>query len=201
MIFFDAARLRICHECRAILRDRTASGRSSVEGAFFGTFHDFHQPSPAVEFHDARAAGSGTYKFPSSSTLMPSGPKNALRRNSLDRRNDPSGKKIKIFPRFHVSDVDGAALRRRFLKHDGCEILERKQRVPLDSNLCTNPEPWVREENPPRNRRQTRRAYRAFGAVPLSPHAFRNSNGGSCNDMGAGRLASRMTRRTTRCPK
>ncbi len=78
----------------------TARGRSSVEGAFFGTFHDFTSRPRPLNFTTREPAGSGTYKFPSSSTLMPSGPEKwrcvAIR---IDRRNDPSGKKIKIFPR------------------------------------------------------------------------------------------------------
>jgi len=58
MNIFDAARLRIRHECRAILRDRDGQRPFICEGAFFGT--SMISPAvPAVEFHDARTCGIG----------------------------------------------------------------------------------------------------------------------------------------------
>src|SRR5258705_3990394 len=59
--------------------------------------------------------------------------------------------------------------------------------VPLDSNLCTKPEPGSAKKILPSESAANAAGVASFpGPSPLSPHAFRNSNGGSCNGMGAG---------------
>src|SRR5258708_35901283 len=59
--------------------------------------------------------------------------------------------------------------------------------VPLDSNLWTKPEPGSAKKTFPSESAANAAGVSSFpGPWPLSPHAFRNSKGGSCNGMGAG---------------
>src|SRR5882762_236795 len=59
--------------------------------------------------------------------------------------------------------------------------------VPLDSNLWTKPEPGSAKKTFPSESAATATGVSSFpGPSPLSPHAFKNSNGGTCNGMGAG---------------
>src|SRR6266478_2232909 len=59
--------------------------------------------------------------------------------------------------------------------------------VPLDSNLCTKPEPGSAKKTFPSESAATATGASSFpGPSPLSPHAFRNSNGGSCKGIVAG---------------
>ncbi len=59
--------------------------------------------------------------------------------------------------------------------------------VPLDSNLWTKPEPGSAKKTFPSESAANAAGVSSFpGPWPLSPHAFRNSKGGSCTGMGAG---------------
>src|SRR5882762_8154750 len=54
--------------------------------------------------------------------------------------------------------------------------------VPLDSNLWTKPEPGSAKKTFPSESAANAAGVSSFpGPWPLSPHAFRNSKGGSCN--------------------
>src|SRR5882762_1103720 len=59
--------------------------------------------------------------------------------------------------------------------------------VPLDSNLWTKPEPGSAKKTFPSESAANAAGVSSFpGPSPLSPHAFRNSNGGGCCGRGAG---------------
>src|ERR1700674_1917263 len=59
--------------------------------------------------------------------------------------------------------------------------------VPLDSNLCTKPEPGSAKKILPSESAANVTGASSFpGPLPLSPHSPRNSNGGVCCGLGAG---------------
>src|SRR3979490_3432379 len=74
--------------------------------------------------------------------------------------------------------------------------------VPLDSNLCTKPEPGSAKKIVPGELVGNGAGVASFpGPSPLAPHAFRNSNGGSCNGMGAGCVGFAHDKAHTGAPK
>src|SRR5229473_7353046 len=63
--------------------------------------------------------------------------------------------------------------------------------LPLDSNLCTKPEPGSAKKILPSESAANAAGVSSFpGPSPLSPHAFTNSNGGSCKGIGAGSVGA-----------
>src|SRR5579872_3257144 len=59
--------------------------------------------------------------------------------------------------------------------------------VPLDSNLCTNPEPGSAKSTRPMVSAAKATGISSFpGSFPLSPHVLTNSNGGGGGGFGAG---------------
>src|ERR1700730_2385940 len=59
--------------------------------------------------------------------------------------------------------------------------------VPVDSNLCTKPEPGSAKKTLPRESAANVTGASSFpGPLPLSPHSPTNSNGGVCCGLGAG---------------
>src|SRR5882672_10777054 len=67
------------------------------------------------------------------------------------------------------------------------ESSKERSGVRLDSNLCTKSEPGSAKKTFPSESAATATGASSFpGPSPLSPHAFRNSNGGSCKGIVAG---------------